>query len=626
MSKEPRDSTERPDPKGGLKKDLGLGAVLCISAGAMISSGLFILPGIAHAQAGPASVFSYFFAGLVACCGMLSVAEMITAMPKTGGDYFIVTRTLGPAVGTVTGLLVWFSLALKTSFALLGLSVFAGQVMPWHQELGGVGLCLIFLLLNIVGVRQAAFLQYGVVIGAVLLIVLYCGVGVQHVHSDHLLPFAPLGWHAVFATSGLIFVSYGGLLKTTAVAEEVRDPGRNLPLGMILSLVVVVLLYTVAVFVTSGVLPGDELNMSLTPISDGADAIMGQTGRLVLSVAAFFAFVSTANAGLMASSRYLLALSRDHLAPEILGRVNTRFSTPHIALLFTALVIIGSLFLETKALAGAASTVLIVSYILANLSVIILRESGLLHYRPVFRAPLYPVLQVLGILGSVFMLSEMGMKALVLSLILVFAGLFFYWFYGRIRSNQEYALKRMISRITHEEQFGEELERELQNIVRERGGIAVDRFDELVENALFFDLNEKMEVSGISTKVADALAGKWGIAPLEAAARVSEHLARNTLDEVVPRIAVGEVDIDCQGVYDLVIIRDRQYLESERGKFHALFLIVTCKGEERRFVETVAALSQILLPAEFEKEFLEAKDERRVKDLLLLGTRRRGWL
>src|SRR6056297_2050626 len=105
----------RSDGGPALRRHLGLLEVFCIASGAMISSGIFVLPGLAHAQAGPAVVVSYLLAGLLALVGLLNVAELATAMPRAGGDYFFITRTLGPAVGTIGGLLTWFSLSLKSS-------------------------------------------------------------------------------------------------------------------------------------------------------------------------------------------------------------------------------------------------------------------------------------------------------------------------------------------------------------------------------------------------------------------------------------------------------------------------------------------------------------------------------
>ena len=112
----------------GLKRELKLLEVFCIASGAMISSGIFILPGLAFAKAGPGVVASYLLAGLLAIPGMLCVAELATAMPKAGGDYFFITRSFGPAVGTVSGILSWFSLSLKSAFALLGMAAFMALI------------------------------------------------------------------------------------------------------------------------------------------------------------------------------------------------------------------------------------------------------------------------------------------------------------------------------------------------------------------------------------------------------------------------------------------------------------------------------------------------------------------
>ncbi|HUV38065.1 MAG TPA: amino acid permease, partial [Planctomycetota bacterium] len=112
------------EERGELRRDLGLVHIFCIASGAMISSGLFILPGLAYAKAGPAVIVCYFLAGLLSIPGMLSIAEMATAMPKAGADCFTVIRSLGPGMGTVAGLLSWFSLSMKSAFALVGMSIF----------------------------------------------------------------------------------------------------------------------------------------------------------------------------------------------------------------------------------------------------------------------------------------------------------------------------------------------------------------------------------------------------------------------------------------------------------------------------------------------------------------------
>ncbi len=399
----------------------------------MISSGLFVLPGLAYEKAGPAVVLSYLIAGLFAMTGMLSIAELATAMPKAGGDYFYITRGMGPGVGTVAGLLNWFSLSLKSAFALVGMAAFTTLIVGVNIHVIAVVFCLLFVLVNLIGVKQAASFQVALVAGLLVLMLLYVAYGLPAVKVQHFDPFAPKGLAAVFSTAGFVFVSYGGLLKIASVSEEVKDPGRVIPSGLILSLVVVSIFYTVMVFVAAGVVPPAKLAGSLTPISDGAAIVMGRWGWIALSVGAVLAFVSTANAGIMAAARYLLALSRDGLLPKPLEKVSARFKTPTTAVLVTGGFIAVALFLNLRLLIEAASTVLILSYMLSNLSVIIMRESNLQNYRPSFRAPLYPWMQFVGIIGCAFMLLEMGEGAFLISAILIAAGFVIYWFYGRAR-------------------------------------------------------------------------------------------------------------------------------------------------------------------------------------------------
>ena len=156
-----------------LKRELTLLDVFCIASGAMISSGLFVLPGIAYAKAGPAVFISYFLAALLAMTGMLSQAELASAMPKAGGTYFYVTRAMGPAVGTVDGLLTWFSLCLKSSFALVGMSAFMGLVLNIDIRIIGLILCAIFLVINIIGIKEASMLQIVLVFGMFAILIVY---------------------------------------------------------------------------------------------------------------------------------------------------------------------------------------------------------------------------------------------------------------------------------------------------------------------------------------------------------------------------------------------------------------------------------------------------------------------
>ena len=214
---------QRPKVNEGamkLKRELNLLDVFCIASGAMISSGLFILPGLAHNKAGPAVVISCLVAGLLSLAGMLSIAEMTTSMPKAGGDCFTIIRSMGPAVGTVAGLLSWFSLSMQSSFALVGMSVFTVMIANIDIHIIAVSFCLIFLTLNLIGIKEAGRTQVVLVVGLLVLMLLYTVRGLPEVKVHHFEPFAPHGLAAIFSTAGFVFVSYAGLLKIASVAEE----------------------------------------------------------------------------------------------------------------------------------------------------------------------------------------------------------------------------------------------------------------------------------------------------------------------------------------------------------------------------------------------------------------------
>ncbi|MGB2755372.1 MAG: amino acid permease [Phycisphaerae bacterium] len=608
-----------------LKRGLGLIHVFCIASGAMISSGLFILPGLAHARAGPGVVVSYLLAGLLAATGLLSIAELTTAMPKAGGDYFFITRGMGSAVGTVAGLLNWSSLSLKSAFALVGMAALVRLVVPIDAWVVGAALCVVFVAVNVLGVREAARLQVALVAALLGLMLLYVVKGLPAVDVQHFEPFAPEGARAIFSTAGFVFVSYGGLLKVASVAEEVRNPGRVIPLGLILSLLVVSVFYTLMVFVTSGVLPAEELNNSLTPISDGASVFMGQGGRIALGVGAALAFLTTANAGIMAASRYLLALSRDRLLPGPLGRVGERFRTPHVAILVTGAVVMAALFLNLDLLVKVASTALILSYILSNLSIIVLRESGLQNYQPRFRAPLYPWIQILGIVGFAFIILEMGEGAFLISALLIAAGFAIYWFYGRARTERESALLHLVQRLTAKELVTGSLEAELKEVIRERDDIVLDRFDRLIEHSTVLDLEQGMSMEEFFRLVAERLAGRLKV---PAPVLLERLLARERESSTVlsPGLAIPHVIVEGEGMFEVLLARSRQGITfaKDAQPVRSVFVLVGTRDERNFHLRALSAIAQVVQEPGFEKKWMAARGEQALRDVVLLGERKRA--
>ena len=599
--------------------------VFCVATGAMISSGLFILPGLAHALAGPAVVVSYVLAGLLAITGMLSQAELVSAMPKAGGTYFYVTRSMGPALGTIDGILTWLSIALKSSFALLGMAAFTCLIVDVDIRVIGVALCLFFVTVNIIGVKGAGRFQVGFVVVLIGLLLVYVAKGIPAVNLQNFSPFMPNGTVAVISTAGFVFVSYGGLLKIASIAEEVKNPAKTVPLGMVLSLVTVGILYAAVVFVTVGVLGAGKLDNSLTPISDGAFVFMGQTGRIVLGIAAILAFVSTANAGILSASRYPLALSRDRLLPRFFGGISKRFQTPIVAICVTGIFIASALFLNLTLLVKAASLVLIFTFIFSCLCVIVMRESGVQNYQPRFKSPLYPWIQIVGILGCWVLVINMGTAVLLIGSGLFLAGLLVFWGYGRARAKQDFALLHLIEKITAKELIDFSLEAELKEIIQERDEIVKDRFDKIVEKSIVMDIEGPVQMDEFFREVSEKISKKLETTP---AAILELLIEREKESSTVlgPHLAIPHIIVKGQHTFVILLARCRKGImfPENKKKIHTVFVIAGTKDERNFHLRALSAIAQIVQDPKFEKKWMQAKNKEALRDIVLLGERKRN--
>ncbi|MFH0962749.1 MAG: amino acid permease [Planctomycetota bacterium] len=607
-----------------LQRRLSLLAVFCIASGAMISSGLFVLPGLAYAKAGPSIIVCYLLAGLLSLPGMLSIAEMSTALPKAGADCYTVIRSMGPGLGTVAGVLSWFALAMKSAFALAGMAIFVAALLPLDiHVIAGVA-CLLFVGVNLLGIKEAGVIQVALVLGLFALMLLYVIAGSPKVSLTRFEPFAPGGAVAVFSVSGYVFISYAGLLKVASVAEEIQNPTRNIPLGMLVSLLIVTVFYVLMVGVTIGVLEPTQLGNSLTPISDGAAVFLGRNGRIALSVAAILAFLTTANAGIMTAARSLVPLSRDRLFPELFGKIHARRGTPQNALLLTGAFIILSLFLKLDVLVETASIVLILTNLFSCAAVIILRESRLQNYRPSFRAPLYPWLQIAGILGFAFILLEMGLPALLMTSLLIVASSCLYWFYGRRRVTLEFAFLHLIERLTDRRLVTGSLEAELLEVIRQRDEIAEDRFDSLVETCPVLDLDGPSTPEDFFRLVAAKLSDRTKTdAPVLAASLLARENESSTV--LSPELAIPHVVIEGEKIFDIVLARSRQGIRfsDQASTVHAVFVLVGTRDERNFHLRALAAVAQIARDPQFMRRWMAARNERSLRDIVLLGERTR---
>ncbi|MEO2145418.1 MAG: APC family permease, partial [bacterium] len=259
-----------------MKKQLGLGSVYAIATGATLSAGLFLLPGLAAQQAGPAVVLCYLLAAVPLIPAMLCIVELSTAMPRAGGSYYFLERSLGPMLGTIGGFGTWLAIALKTSFALVGLAATVALLFeprPWLLKSLAVGFAVIFAALNAMGARHSGRLQKILVIWLLTILVMFLVTGLPEVQIEHFNGFFDAGHESILATAGLVYISYVGVTNVASVSEEVSNPERNLPWGLFLSLFTALLIYALATTVMVGVLPAAQLAGNMTPMSTAAEVI-----------------------------------------------------------------------------------------------------------------------------------------------------------------------------------------------------------------------------------------------------------------------------------------------------------------------------------------------------------------
>jgi len=421
---------------------LGLYALLTISIGAMIGSGIFVLPGIAFDIAGPAVILAFVLAGVVVLPAALSKSEMATAMPEAGGTYLYIDRAMGPLMGTIAGFGVWFSLIFKAAFALVGLSAYLEFFFEHPERPIAAVLAVALILINLAGVRQTAKVQAALVSIVLVVLVGFVFLGAPNTEPDRYEPFFSEGISGLLAATAVVFVSYIGVTKVASVAGEVKRPGRDIPVSMLVSVGVAMVLYPAVVAVMVGVTPAAELADTETPVLVAAQQFLGEAGTYIVAGTAVLALVSMANAGLIASARYPFAMARNGLAPRFMERVSPRTGAPVAGVTVTGVVLmLLVLFVPLLELAKLAAAFQLLVFALTNLAVVAFREAHVDWYKPEFRSPWYPVPQVFGIITALLLLTQMGLVPLIGATLIIVAGVLWYLVFGQSRAVKESAAR-----------------------------------------------------------------------------------------------------------------------------------------------------------------------------------------
>jgi amino acid transporter/mannitol/fructose-specific phosphotransferase system IIA component (Ntr-type) len=612
-----------------LRKELSFLSLYAIATGTTLGPGLFIVPALAARDAGPAVVLSYVIAAMLVIPAMVSIVELSTAMPRAGGLYYFLDRSLGPLAGTVGGLGTWSALVLKTAFALFGMGAYIRLVVPEAPILAvAMGIALLLGVLNLLGARTVGGVQLMLVLFLLVILVWFVGRGSASVERAAFDGFFDAGFDPIIAAAGLACVSYVGLTKAASVSEEVHNPERNLPRAIFLALLTAAVVYAAAVSVMVGVVGTEGLARTFTPVATAAAAFAGRFGELMICVAALLAFCSVANAGILSASRYPLAMSRDHLVPRPFRRLGRR-GTPGYSIGATVAAIVLALLVlhDPGRIAKLASAFQLLTFGLACLAVIVMRHSGLDSYDPGFRSPLYPWLQIVGIIAPFWIITEMGWLPVLFSGGLVAAGIGWYYLYARRRVERHGAVYHVFERLGRRRYPG--LDAELRAILKEKGLREEDPFEEIVASAPVIVASSRESFESLAERAGALLARAIAEAPQDLARRFVEG-TRTGITPVAGGIALPHLRLPGIEEPRMVLVQCAEGLAlpqpmappgTAAGLTYAVFFVVSPLRDPARHLRLLAQIAGRAEKEGFLGDWRIAGDEQALKESLLRDDR-----
>ncbi|MFW6268307.1 MAG: amino acid permease [Marinilabiliaceae bacterium] len=628
------------DEKNRLKKELGLFDVFAISTGAMFSSGFFLLPGLASQYTGPSVFLAYLVAGVLILPAMFSMAEISTALPRAGGAYFFLDRSLGPLMGTIGGLGTYLSLVFKTAFAIVGIGAYAAFFWDVPVKIIAVAATLVFTGFNLVGSKKTSGMQKFfiifliVVLGGFIidgLFQIFSSEGQESFQSkEHFTPFFTDGIEGIITTAGFVFVSYMGLTKVASVAEEIQNPERNIPLGMLLSLVVTSGIYVLGIFIMVALIEPDKFAQDLAPAATAAEHLFkwlpGNTGAYLMIGAAMAAFASTGNAGLLSSSRYPFAMARDKLFPPQFSKVGLK-GMPVFSILFTTGLILFLIFtVSEEGIAKAASAFQLFIFMLINFAVIVFRKSNIESYDPGYKSPFYPGMQVAGIFISLVLIVYMGWIAVFFSGFITLVAFLWYYYYARPKVKREGAIFHWFA-LLGKYQYAE-LENEFMTILKEKGLRQGDPFDETVTRARITNIDRDMTFEELLDYISDTFTTEMHVSKEDL---INEFLSTSAIEPalVIPEVSILYAKKEGIDHPSLHIVLSSRGIRKPVGKggissedyIRVFFFLVNPPEDSRQQLRMLSRLLDIVDREEFVEEIFDHKSQRKIKEYLLHNER-----
>lgn len=442
---------ESDQPEHGLKRTLGPISITAMGVGAIVGTGIFVLTGVAAARyAGPGLILSFVVAGIVSGLAAICYAEFASSVPIAGSAYTYSYATLGEliawiigwdlileyAVGAAAVSIGWsgyFTDLLKAIGIVLPVSLTASPFAGGIINLPAFLIILLITVLLVLGTSESSRVNNVIVTIKILVILFFIVIGVGHVNPANWHPFLPFGVAGIFNGASIIFFAYIGFDQISTSAEEARNPARDLPLGIILSLLVCTVLYIVVTAVLTGIISYTKLNVA-SPVSYALIASGLKVAGSIIAIGAICGLTTVLLVLLYGQSRIFFSMARDGLLPGLFSRIHPRFRTPYLSSIIVGIVVaLVAGLTPIDVVAELTNIGTLAAFVLVAIGVLILRRTQP-NLRRVFRVPLVPYIPILSVIASFVLIVSLPWVTILRFIIWLIIGLLVYYLYGRYHS------------------------------------------------------------------------------------------------------------------------------------------------------------------------------------------------
>jgi APA family basic amino acid/polyamine antiporter len=437
---------------GGLKRVLGAMDLALLGIGAIVGAGIFVMTGVGASYAGPGIIMSFVVAGFACAMAALCYAEFAAMIPVAGSAYSYSYATMGELIGWIIGWDLVLEYAVGAAAVAVGWSGYLNVVLKglglqipyalthapargslWQIDLPALIVVLAITAVLYVGISESARINSMIVSIKLAVIAMVIIVGAFYVRPADWHPFAPFGYNGILRGAAYIFFAYIGFDAVSTAAEEVIDPNRNLPIGILASLFVCTVLYIAVAAVLTGMVPANLIDLKAPLAAAFVTRGLNFAGA-VISLGALAGLTSVLLVLLLGQSRIFYAISRDGLLPAAFSRVHPRFRTPYIPTVLTGLVVgITAALLPIEEIAELTNIGTLFAFVLVCLGVWILRHTEPGLRRP-FRTPYVPAVPILGAFACAAMMSKLEIYTWYRFFGWMAVGFAIYFLYGRFHS------------------------------------------------------------------------------------------------------------------------------------------------------------------------------------------------